>query len=848
MRIIISHSNTDFDALASMIAAQKLYPDADVIMSSEQSTSVKQFLSIYRDTFNLVQDNLVKWDEVTDIILVDVTSTERIGGHAKNKCPEDANITVFDHHPDSIDEVNADTVYIEPVGAAVTILIEKIIENNIRITPFEATLFALGIYADTGSFKYPNTTIRDFKAVQYLMENNMSLEVIQRFTDYKISELQKDLLNCLMQNYKTFTFDGLKVVIASHQMKTFQNGLATLTSMLLENTGADAAISVVEMKKNTYIVGRAHAERITLQPLLERFHGGGHDQAGSAIVKDHEFSEVFEEVTNHLNSILKPAITAEDMMTSPVKTLPPDTTIEEAGRLMYRYGHSGFPVVSEDGLMGLVTRRDLDKANHHKLGHAPVKAYMTKKLLTVEPENTVEEMQNIIIKNNIGRLPVMKNGNLVGIVTRTNVIEMLHDKNLTEALRNQTLVHLEDEMEKQFSDEILSVLKEISHTAEKTKIPAYLVGGIVRDLFLKRPNDDIDIVVEGNGILFLETLQQLFGGSIRTHEQFGTGTWKHSSGQMIDITSARLEYYSEPASLPDVETSTLKEDLYRRDFTINSMALSLNHKNFGSLVDPFNGQDDLRNAQIKVLHNLSFVDDPTRILRAVRFEERFDFLMDSQTEDLVLHSIGRIKDLSKDRLIQQLKRLFNEGESSGIINRLFELNFWKQLSVNDSAKKESLNQTKNLCSLYESYEGFQSSWFNYFTIPFYNSDVLYIAQQYGMNKPNKKFIKDIYHLTNKVKWKHIDTIGEFHRVLKDISEDAVLFILAAEPLEQNSVLIEYLKRRQDMQMLLTGEDLIKAGLKPGPEFRKIILDSDVAVLNGEIKTKKEADNWLKQYI
>ena len=845
MQVIISHVNTDFDALASMIAAKKLYPDAKAVISSEQAVPVKQFLSIYRDTFLFVQDNLIDWDEVTELILVDVTSVDRCGEYVKYVDTDDLKITVYDHHPEDHQDVTADDLYIEPVGATVTLLIEKIKAQGINITSLEATLFALGIYGDTGSFKYSGTTIRDFEAIHFLMQNNMNLDIIQRFTDYKMTPLQQDLLNHLLNREETFMIDGLKIVIVSYKMKEFQNGLATITNKLLNITGADAIISAVEMKKHVYIVGRAQAERTTLLPLLKIFGGGGHSQAGSAIVKDSEFETVLTKLKENLSELLKPAVTAEDVMAHPVKTLSPGTSIEEAGQLMYRYGHSGFPVVEDDRMLGIVTRRDLDKANHHDLGHAPVKAYMTRNVITITPETTLEEMQNIIIKHNIGRLPVLKNDILTGIVTRTNIIEMLHNKNMTDDLRNPASENLRAAMKKELPEEILSILKDISQAAADTGIPAFLVGGIVRDLFLNHPNDDIDIVVEGNGILFLEHLYQQFGGDIKTHEQFATGTWRHPSGQMIDVTSARLEYYSHPASLPDVEKSTLKEDLYRRDFTINSMALSLNNQHFGRLVDPFDGQNDLRRKQIKVLHNLSFIDDPTRILRAVRFEMRFNFQMDRQTETLVLHSIGRIKDLSRDRLNGQMKRLLNEGSPPKIILRLFKLNFWKQLGINEHSQKKSIIHSEKLENIYRQYEGLQSGWFIYFIIPFYHSDVLYIAKQYAATKKSKKLIQDIYTLTDSTEWKSISNVGMMHSYLKDISEEAVLFIISSENIHNEKVIMTYLKRRKNMPSLLTGEDLIKQGLTPSPEFKKIIMNLDAAVLNEEIQTKDDALKWLK---
>src|SRR5699024_10372717 len=232
----------------------------------------------------------------------------------------------------------------------------------------------------------------------------------------------------------------------------------------------------------------------------------------------------------------------------------PDTTIEEAGKRMYRYGHSGYPIVENDKLVGIITRRDLDKANHHGLGHAPVKAYMTTNIIVINPETTLEEIQKIVIEHNVGRLPVIENGNVVGIVTRTNIIEKIHEQlapyddngSITELKDN-----IEEEMAAQLPGHIYEILQEISELATENNTNVYLIGGIVRDILLEQPNDDVDIVVEGNGIAFAKKLHEAYGGKLTTHEQFGTATWKHPSSLEIDIATSRLEYYARPASLPD---------------------------------------------------------------------------------------------------------------------------------------------------------------------------------------------------------------------------------------------------------------------------------------------------------
>src|SRR5690625_2952788 len=673
MQIIISHMNTDFDALASMIAAKKIYPEAQVVITDKQNVPVKQYLTIYREMLDLMQDNLVDWSEVTEIILVDEASLSRVSDHIHKLTDDNVKITVYDHHPKKETDVKKDAGIIEPVGAAVTLLIEQIRNNNIAINAFEATLFGLGIYTDTGAFTYTNTTTRDFLAASYLLEQGMDLEMVNRFSEEMLDANQQEIFNHLFHNLQTHYIDGLHINISTFESDEFTKGLATLAEKLSEITDADATLIIVKMKNRVYLIGRGHSTRINLLPILTRWEGGGHEQAGSASVKNGDHEEIYKDVEQNLELIIKPAITARDIMSSPVKTIHPRTSIEEAGKLMFRYGHSGFPVVAEEKLEGIVTRRDLEKANHNGLGHSPVKAYMKTNVYTVNTNTTEEEIEQLIIERNIVRIPVVENEKLLGIVSRTNIIEVMHSKksikNIKKSSTYQLKKNLKTDMQAQLNETIFDLLQDISKSAEEAGQSVYLIGGIVRDIILKQPNDDIDIVVEGNGITFAKKLYADYGGELILHETFNTATWTSENGLEIDITSSRLEYYKRPAALPDVETSTLKEDLYRRDFTINAMAIYLNASIFGQLIDPFNGQLDLKEKKIKILHNLSFVEDPTRILRAIRFETRFNFSMDEQTEKLSLESIDQIKDLSVNRIVTELEKMLQETNPVQSLNR-----------------------------------------------------------------------------------------------------------------------------------------------------------------------------------
>lgn len=847
--------NTDFDALASMIAAKKLYPDAQMVITDKQNVSVKQFLAIYRDSIDIKQDHQIDWKDVDHIILVDVASIKRVGPFI-DELRSDVTYTVYDHHPPSEENVTFEEGKIEMIGAAVTMLVEKIAERNIPINSFEATVFGLGLYSDTTNFTNSNTTARDLKVASYLLENGMKLNLINKFSEQIDSDEQSKLFNQLLINTNEYEIDGLDIIVTTHEQKKFQGGLSTLTRKLLDTTGADAVISVVEMQKRVYVVCRADSNRINFLPLMDKLGGGGHEKAASASIKKAKLADILPVVSDSIESLIKPAITAEAIMVTPVKTIPSTTTIEEAANLMYRYGHTGFPVVDDEKLLGIISRRDLDKATHHGLGHAPVKAYMSTNIITVEPSTSLEEIQNTMIKYDIGRLPVVSDGKLIGILSRTNVIEVLHNEQLKQRLEKTALFtnqsNLAVNMKQQLPADMYLLLQKIGQAADEFNVNAYMIGGIVRDLILERENDDIDVVIEGDGIAFAKFLVETYGGEVKIHESFGTSTWTHPNGTKIDITTSRFEYYDHPAALPTVEHSNLREDLYRRDFTINAMAIQLNESSFGEIIDFFNGREHLARRTIKVLHNLSFVEDPTRILRAVRFETRFDFKMDNETLDFASRSMDKMTELSKTRISNELHKLFTEERPLVGLQRLFELEFWSTMIEDLSGEATIMNHGRKLNETLEHCEEFitqkDQQWFFYMMLPFYQQKRwVELVSEYALNRKEIKLAEEIDHLRQLWPTLTVKGLSNLHPHLKKISNEAILFFASHPDLEDDyNTIIEYVQARKSIPQLVSGEDLKSLGVKPGPIYSNLILEIEQAYLDKKIENKEDALQLVEQ--
>ncbi|MGL6282630.1 MAG: CBS domain-containing protein, partial [Microcoleaceae cyanobacterium] len=350
----------------------------------------------------------------------------------------------------------------------------------------------------------------------------------------------------------------------------------------------------------------------------QKWGGGGHASAAAATLRDVSDSpRIMAEIVSELKTRLPQPITARELMSSPVRTIPPETTITEAHRMLLRYGHSGLSVVDTQGqLVGIISRRDLDIALHHGFGHAPVKGYMTPQLKTITPETTLQQIEELMVNYDIGRLPVLENENLVGIVTRTDVLRELHQQQRPQridrgCIPGKTCTSIQHILEDNFNPQLWQVLSKLAELAEKKKWQLYLIGGAVRDLLFMYQNHqlktnhsllltDIDLVVDSchqapvcindddtpedceenysPAVELAHALQEYYPGArVNIHGEFQTAAllWHNDpvlESLWIDIATARTEFYPYPAANPEVEASDLRQDLYRRDFTINALA------------------------------------------------------------------------------------------------------------------------------------------------------------------------------------------------------------------------------------------------------------------------------------
>jgi tRNA nucleotidyltransferase (CCA-adding enzyme) len=689
LTIITSHVNADFDAMASMLAAQKLYPDALAVFPGSQEKNLRNFFiqsMVY--LFNIAELGKIDFSAVTRLVLVDTRRKNRIGDLCRVLENPELEIHIYDHHPKHDDDIPADEEYHMLTGATVTILSSILREKNIPITPEEATIMCLGIYEDTGSFSYPSTTEHDFKAAAYLLSKGANLNIISNMISREFNPEQIGLLNDMIQAAKRHTINGVDIVLTSVTTDDYFPDFSFLVQKMAKMENIDAIFALGLMENKVYVVARSRTDDVDVGDILDQIGGGGHPSAAAATVKGKTIAQTEQMLFEVLYAKINPRRRlARHLMSSPAILASEDTTCKEAKALLTRYNINALLVAESRsdamGITGYITRQVIEKALFHHLETIPIREYMSTEISHVHPDADVVEIQDTIIGNKQRILPVVDDGKVVGVITRTDLLNTLVQQNrpanhqfpaLGDKFNNKRSRMVNNFMRERLSKHILETLAQLGETASQLDCSAYVVGGFVRDLFLYRKNEDIDVVIEGNGIAFAKTFAQAFGARTHTHQKFGTAVIIFPDGFKIDVASARMEYYQFPASLPVVEMSSIKMDMFRRDFTINTLAIQLNPGKFGRLIDFFSAQKDIKDKALRVLHNLSFVEDPTRVFRALRFEQRFGFTIGKLTSSLIDNAVKMqfFKRLAGKRVYTELKLILKEENPAPTILRLMD--------------------------------------------------------------------------------------------------------------------------------------------------------------------------------
>tara|TARA_Y100000588_G_scaffold99220_1_gene107789 strand:- start:505 stop:1803 length:1299 start_codon:yes stop_codon:yes gene_type:complete len=417
-------------------------------------------------------------------------------------------------------------------------------------------------------------------------------------------------------------------------------------------------------------------------------------------------------------------------------------------------------------------------------------------------------------------------------------------------------------LKKRLGQDLLSILERISQVASRSEVTVFAVGGFVRDLLLNILNKDIDIVVEGDAILFASKIAEEFDGKVKSHEKFGTSVVIFPSGYRIDLAMARVEYYEYPAALPTIKESSINLDLSRRDFTINSLAIKLNGEGAFCLIDFFNGERDLKNKEIHVLHDLSFIDDPCRLFRAIKFEQRLNFKISKQTEELMKVAIKKdlVDSLSGTRLLNEITLILKEKDPLKHILRMKEFDLLKlksSLIILDSADFGALERIATVLSWTETIflPEKPEVWYVYLLAIIYSlkdEEFMQIIEKFQMQARLKKSLI----IDRRTCKKALELLAEdedwgpevIYQLFSELSIEALIYFLAVDSTDRANQYanIYFSQYCGQAELSLTGDDLVKMGLKPGPVFQSVFKALREAHVKGDIETRDDEVGWVKK--
>lgn len=864
--IITTHLNGDFDAVASALAAKRLHPNAVVCLPGSQEKDIRDFLEAHpkiRDEFTPLRS--VDISHCRELIVVDTCQRERIGKFAELLGREGVKVIIYDHHPAGSDDIKAHQKFYKEVGANSSIMVGLLREKGIEISPEEATLFALGIYEDTGSFQFSSTTPEDLSEAAWLLRSGADLKEIYRLMARRFTPKHITLLNDLMHTAQKMVIRGIPICIAKTSHPEYVEDFSIVVHELMDMERMPVLFVLALLDDQVIVIGRSRESQVNCGEILKGLGGGGHGAAASATLKNVTLTEAEEGLIQELYKVLGAEPRVSDIMSTPVLHVPPIASIGEAHDALTRYGITVLVVLEGDRCVGLISRRTVEKAIYHGLKDLPVSEYMSTEFKVVSPNDPFSKVQDIIIHDRQRFVPVVEDERCVGVITRTDLLQIF-----TEDKLRKTEPFFEGKEKYRYVNSLLTErlpiwlydrFKEFGTIGDELGMGVYVVGGFVRDLLLREDNFDVDIVVEGDGIKFAKILKERYGAKISPHEKFKTAQVVFKDGFRLDVATARLEYYEYPAAMPTVSISSLKLDLYRRDFTINTLAIKLNSKEFGLLIDFFGGQRDLKDKCIRVLHSLSFVEDPTRVFRAVRFEQRFGFRIGKHTLRLIKNArkLNIFDKLTGKRLFTELKLILDDRDPEAVLLRLKELDLLEVIHKELKLTKVVLDRIRAAKAVLSWYEFLfkpqkPRQWLLFLlnlVSEFSSRSVKGLCQRLDLTGRNEALLTRLREEAIKVvsildRESNIRP-SKVYRLLSPLPLEHQLFCMClgkthAPKKEISRFITEY----QDIRPHLKGNDLKSLGIPPGPIYSEILEKLRDARLDGIVETREDEIDFVKR--
>ncbi len=825
MRLVIGHEQPDFDAIASVALAAVLFPGSVGALEGHVGGQEAEFLRLYRDQLPLIDADQVDLDAVGALIVVDTAERGRLGRF--DALVDRVPVTVFDHHQDPVDPMPSSGGLHEAVGATVTLLVRRLAAEGAILPPLIASLGLLGLHEDTGGLAFDNVTVHDHLAAAYLLEQGASLELVRRFRNPGTPPALRAARDRMLAEAELVEVGGRRVAIGRLPGEDYAMGASSVAADLLAASAADAAVVLARMGHKTLVFGRAEAQ-VDIGRALRAVGGGGHARAAFAR-SDLDPDALKAALLAELPACVTPPLRALDLMSSPVLTVAESVRVAEARQLLAQRAHNGMPVLDEAGrVSGVISRRDLDHALRLGLGDAAVSGFMTRPAITAGPEATLEQLEDLVSRHDVGRLPVVDGDRLLGIVTRSDLVVARHSKpqepevaeRIWSALPASTRALVEAAAEE--AAKLTTTSKAdpggSAHVADGPRL--HLVGGTVRDGLLGVGFLDLDLMLEGAEAADLAAaLQRRFGGELTLHGPFGTASLELPQGPTLDLATARSEAYQHPGALPEVRGGDLIADLSRRDFSLNAMALQVQPLP-RRLIDPFGGQADLAERRLRVLHPLSFVEDPTRMVRGARLAGRLGLSFDPDTMAKARAALRPevVGQVSPQRLRAELELSLQEArvapflrhlDGMGALDALYGLANADEVVARLDAGREDLDPLPYLYALLASNTAERSE-----------------AAVQRFHWPQRSLGQ-----LQKLRAAIADQQPPSEDALAALDPPARRALMALAPHQESAVLAF---EHAPAEPRVRGRDVVSLGIEPGPEVGRLLARLAAARTHGEV--------------
>lgn len=934
--LITCHSNADFDALASLMGASLLFPDAYLVFPGTQEKMVQELYDdVAQHFFSFVAIKSIDYAEVERLVVLDTQSMDRVshikpllrahnllengistsldGNNTKSDHNSALEVLIWDHHP--VSDLIAQGGRCANVGSTCTLIAAEL-KRVFGTIPCEiANILALGIYVDTGSFVYSSTTAEDLQITAWLLGQGFIPDFVVPYTQRSLNKEQFSLLNALLESAEFMNMGGIRFIVASARIDTYLNDFATLAPIFMEMNPCHVLFALAAMGDKIQIVARSKHEDVDVGKICELFGGGGHAYAASAMVKDKTLHELISYLQTQISLLGYTDKKANKLMSSPVVAVYEDDLMHNAEKIMSQYGLKAIPVYKQNTqiCVGWLEHQLAIKAISHGLNTVRVSAYMQRNFQVVSMDADLQMLMDIIVGERQRLVPVvditkyegfdygillknvtnshdniqLKQCPVVGVVSRTDLIHIfLEDgkiqlpqpkqkghrkRNVTKILRMRT------------HSQCIQLLEIAGDLGREFEMQVYVVGGFVRDLLMERgklrwPHMDIDLVVEGDGIFFAKQLAEKLNGRVREHAAFMTAlvifdnsiltqdaTEEVKSIELrVDVATARLEYYQSPAALPTVELSSIRMDLTRRDFSINAMAIHLNAPHFGELVDFFDGQGDINQKRIRMLHALSFVEDPTRALRAVRFEQRYNFKIGQQCERFIRDAVELelIAKLDGKRVLTEFEIILKENDPFSCLVRLDEFHLLEAihplLALSEGTFAHECYKMLDWYRLLYLEEEVNLFFFFMFATCKNASvvDIENIFERFGiMESKTQEFLQlrsSLIHVIVQLEMKSDIPMSTLHGILRVLPIEVLLFLvvraqaIAGEVLQKQITHYIYSSRQERIE--IRGTDILELGMESGPLVGAILQEVLHAKLDGFVMGYDEEMDFAQQRV